>query len=784
MPYRLGVDLGTTYTAAAIARDGRVEPVSLGHSTAVPSVVFLADDGGVVIGRAAQLHAASDPSRVVREFKRRVGDPVPILVGGSPVPAEQLMARILEWVVAQVATAEGEPPRTLAVTHPANWGGYKRELLQHAIRAVPLQVDHLVPEPVAAATFYAARRELSLGTVVAVYDLGGGTFDAAVVRSEPEGFRIIGRPDGVERLGGIDFDHAVLRHVARAAGVELDALDPDPATDPALTLAVTRLRQECVAAKEALSTETEVAVPVILPDRYREVRLTRVELEAMIRPALHETLVALRRAIASAGLDLADVTAVLLVGGSSRIPLAAQLVTAELGRPVAVDARPKDATSLGAALLAEQAATAAAAVPLGPLAAALSPEATTPTGGPPCHAPLDPAPASSPAPAARLGPRPRRRRPVRAAVAAGIALVGVLAGALVLRPTTRGEAGGQADPELSGTGTTAADAPVDMPDPPTTPVAVGLSHACALAPGDGATAAAVACWGDDDRDQASPPGGQLDTIAAGYDFTCGIRFDRASEQEDGEGDDEGDDVPAGRLSCWGGGEMEPAARPAQQEFFAVSVSHHGCAIAAGEPAPDRAPSNDVPSGPVTCWGRDDQGQATVPESTELGGAPAPIGNEYSAISAGGHHTCGLNAVPGEGDLAVCWGDDLFGQASPPEQDPNTPKQLFSSISAGFRHTCGLHTDGTVTCWGDDTSGEASPPDEPFRAISTGGGFTCGIRTDGSVACWGSEDVLEEVPAGQFTSISSGDSSACGVRTDDTVVCWGIGPATDEAPPGA
>lgn len=355
MTYQLGVDLGTTFTAAAIARGGRVEPVTLGaNSVAVPSVVHL-DGDAFMVGDPAQRRAATDPLKVAREFKRRLGDPTPIMVGGAPMAADLLMARLLDWVVQQVTAAEGGPPDHLVVTHPANWRQYKLDLLDQAVRHVGLPPPQLLPEPVAAATFYASQRDLAPGSVVAVYDLGGGTFDAAVVRSTQEGFEIIGRPEGIERLGGIDFDHAVLRYASEVAGLDLEAMgDPGAgqADDPALIASMAQLRLECVNAKEALSAETDVSIPVMVPDRYTEVRLTRSELEAMIQPSLGESVVALRRAIQSAELTPDDVSAVLLVGGSSRIPLVGQLVAAELGRPIAVDARPKDAICLGAALSA------------------------------------------------------------------------------------------------------------------------------------------------------------------------------------------------------------------------------------------------------------------------------------------------------------------------------------------------------------------------------------------------------------------------------------------------
>src|SRR5690606_38849457 len=151
--------------------------------------------------------------------------------------------------------------------------------------------------------------------------------DPAAPTGDP-GPQIIGRPDGVERLGGIDFDHAVYRYVLAAIGLDLDHLDPE---DSRIASGLAQLREECVEAKEALSHETDVSIPVMLPQRHTEVRLTRSDFEAMVRPALDETLVALRRTVASAHLELEDVAAVLLVGGSSRIPLVGQLVASELG---------------------------------------------------------------------------------------------------------------------------------------------------------------------------------------------------------------------------------------------------------------------------------------------------------------------------------------------------------------------------------------------------------------------------------------------------------------------
>jgi len=358
--YALGVDLGTTYTAAATCRDGRTEIATLGsRSAAIPSVIHLHDDA-VLVGEAAERRASSEPDRVAREFKRRVGDTTPIFLGGSPYSAEALMSILLKWVVEQVSQREGSAPDRVAVSYPANWGPYKRELLDNAIRQANVENAITVTEPEAAAIHYSSTERVEAGDVVAIYDLGGGTFDAAVLRKTADGWETLGSPEGIERLGGIDFDAAVFAHVQRTVGDSLSELDED---DETAMSAVVRLRDECVQAKEALSSDTDASIPVLLPNLQTQVRLTRGEFEEMIRPQITSTIQALQRALAGAGVAADSVKAVLLVGGSSRIPLVAQMLTESLGRPVNIDAHPKHSIALGAALAAapEQRAAAAAA---------------------------------------------------------------------------------------------------------------------------------------------------------------------------------------------------------------------------------------------------------------------------------------------------------------------------------------------------------------------------------------------------------------------------------------
>jgi molecular chaperone DnaK len=202
-----------------------------------------------------------------------------------------------------------------------------------------------VTEPEAAAIHYASLERVEPGSVIAVYDLGGGTFDAALLRKTDGGWDVLGEPQGIERLGGVDFDEAVFQHVVAATGDAMTDLDP---SDEATRAALARLRRECVEAKEALSSDTDASIPVLLPNLQTGAHHPR-RVRADGAPALADTITTLSRAMRSAGIDRDDVDAVLLVGGSSRIPLVAELVSTEIGRPVAVDAHPKHLVAMGAA---------------------------------------------------------------------------------------------------------------------------------------------------------------------------------------------------------------------------------------------------------------------------------------------------------------------------------------------------------------------------------------------------------------------------------------------------
>jgi len=346
MGYRLGVDLGTTYTAAAVGNGQGPSMLGLGNrALQIPSVLFLQEDGQFLIGDAAERRGYIEPARVVREFKRRMGDPVPLLVAGTPFSPQSLSARLLAWVVAAATERMGSAPAEVVLTYPANWGAYKRELLDQVITMADVGPARTCPEPQAAAIQYAARAELDTGARVAVYDLGGGTFDVCVLEKTGAGFRILGSPEGIEHLGGVDFDEAVFQHVVAGLGPAVSELDLGSAEVKA---ALTRLRRDCIDAKEALSADVDTVIPVSLPDHSTSVRLTRSELENLIGPSLRDTVDATARALRTANTTSEQLTAIVLVGGSSRIPLVSHLLQSNFGTPTALDTHPKHDIALGA----------------------------------------------------------------------------------------------------------------------------------------------------------------------------------------------------------------------------------------------------------------------------------------------------------------------------------------------------------------------------------------------------------------------------------------------------
>ena len=407
----VGIDLGTSFTSAAICGPQGTRMVPLSPDVIVPSVAYPAPDGSVLTGPAA-LDAAADPARVARNFKRRLGDPTPLMLGGAQFTPTTLMTAQLRDVLTAVTRATGSPPGSIVLTCPAIWGPYRRDHFIEVAQLAGVTDYRLITEPEAAATHYSAERRLGDGEVVAVYDLGGGTFDTTILRMRAGGMEILGVPEGIEHMGGIDFDETVLAHVDDRLDGAISALD---LTDEASATAVATIRAMCVRAKEELSTEPDVRLTVPLPSGPREVTITRLELNDMIRPSVKLTTDALRRTISSAGVRPDDLSAVLLAGGSSRIPLVSQLVSQEFGKPVRVTLHPKFTVALGAAAVAAR-----PRVPVGPP----HPAATFPPTAPMALAPAAPLP---PQQRPMFAPHTPRKWLITTIAAAAVVVIGAVA---------------------------------------------------------------------------------------------------------------------------------------------------------------------------------------------------------------------------------------------------------------------------------------------------------------------------------------------------------------------
>jgi molecular chaperone DnaK (HSP70) len=356
MPYALGIDVGTGRTRAAVCRNTATGwsdpvPVPLGaRHPGVPTVVYLGADRSALVGDEAERQAGADPIRVARGFPDRVGDDVPLVLGGVPCTAHELTAVLIRWTVDRVAEREGGPAQSVVVTHPANWGGHRKSALHHELTRQGLADVTLLAEPIAVAEGYPGR--LEPGDLLATYGLGAGTATAAVVRRSPAGtFELLADAAGVEAVGGGHFDDAVVDCVRGEVGRALDDIDP---ADPQAWLAMARLRGMCTGAKEMLSTEAEVIVPVRLPAAPAEVRITRAAFEEIIRPAVTAGADLLPRTVKAAGVTAKDLAAVVLTGGSVRVPLVAGQVRASVQAKVITAAEPDVTVASGAAVAARR----------------------------------------------------------------------------------------------------------------------------------------------------------------------------------------------------------------------------------------------------------------------------------------------------------------------------------------------------------------------------------------------------------------------------------------------
>jgi hypothetical protein len=406
----LGIDLGTSNTVAFLRRDpgsGPVEPVLFDGAPLLPSAVFCNTDGALLVGRDALHSARTRPERFEGNPKRRIDEGSVLL--GQDVPVADLFAALLRRVAGEAERVAARPVVRSTISHPASWGAGRRGVLQQAAALASLGEVRLVPEPVAAAAYHARRHGLPPGRVVdlMVYDLGAGTFDVAIVRHSPGAPLQVLSSTGLDDTGGQDIDAAIvglLRARPATAGHPGWARLEHPTTVADQQLR-RQLWDDVRAAKEMLSraSSTDLYLPLLDTDDV----LTRDELEALAAPLLQRTINTVHGAIAGAPVALQPLSAVILVGGATRMPLVATMLHRALGIAPTVIEQPEVVVAAGCLDPMVTPSTLSVASPafpppvfLPPAPIVFGPVSVPPVSGPP----VSPSPVSPPYVASPMPP--------------------------------------------------------------------------------------------------------------------------------------------------------------------------------------------------------------------------------------------------------------------------------------------------------------------------------------------------------------------------------------------
>jgi molecular chaperone DnaK len=365
VPPVVGIDLGTTFSRAAYIENGRPAVVRDDTGTAlVPSVISFFEDGTVLVGSEARKRALSDPDHTIFSVKRLMGRTLADLQNELPLIPHQIVEREAEGgrkvlnvriagrehtpeelsalVLKEVRRRAGNPTKAV-ITVPAYFDDSQRQATRDAGRIAGLDVLRIVNEPTAAALAYGLDRKKA-GTV-AVYDLGGGTFDCSILTITDGVFKVLST-NGDTYLGGDDFDRAVMGVAAAEMGLDLSRRDPE---------LLQHLRDQAERTKIALSAAESAELALDLPERrirYHR-RFTRAEFESLIRPLVDRSLAKCRGALKDAGLTADKIDEVVLVGGSTRIPYVRRRVGEFFGRTPHTELNPDEVVALGAAVQAD-----------------------------------------------------------------------------------------------------------------------------------------------------------------------------------------------------------------------------------------------------------------------------------------------------------------------------------------------------------------------------------------------------------------------------------------------
>ncbi len=344
----IGIDLGTTNSEVAVVKDGRARILPVDGGEIMPSVVGLADDGALLVGHSARNQYALHPERTIRSVKRHMGEDTMLSIGATAYSPQEISALILRRLKHAAEEQLGETITKAVITVPAYFSDAQRQATRDAGALAGLEVARIINEPTAAALAY----EVEHGEAknILVYDLGGGTFDVSVVRLAKDVTEVLAS-HGNNHLGGDDFDARIVEHLV--ARLRDQGADP---TENAVAMA--RIGRVAEAAKIALSdapfanVEEEYLLEQDGKPVHLSLELDRGDYEEMIGPFIEETLDAVHTALEGAGLAIADLSEVLLVGGATRTPMIQQRLEELLGMQPRNELNPDLCVAAGAAIQA------------------------------------------------------------------------------------------------------------------------------------------------------------------------------------------------------------------------------------------------------------------------------------------------------------------------------------------------------------------------------------------------------------------------------------------------
>lgn len=347
----IGIDLGTTFSAAGMVQNGTPHIVPQGDERIIPSVVGVTPAGALLVGTPARNQFALYPEHTIKSIKRKMGQDVKVELGERSYSPQEISAIILRELKRNVEQQLGQTVTGAVITVPAFFSDAARQATREAGEIAGFTVERIINEPTAAALAYGLDRYTDR-QMVAVYDLGGGTFDVSVIELDA-GVVEVRASHGNTQLGGDDFDERLLNFLAERFIQDHEGHDPRQDRR-----ALARLTHAAEAAKITLSSQpfvrvreeyllTANGVPLHL-----DVEVSRLEFEDMIGDLLEGTLHSLDAALSDAGIQASDLDRILLVGGSTRIPLVWQMLREHTGLEPEIAINPDEAVALGAAVQA------------------------------------------------------------------------------------------------------------------------------------------------------------------------------------------------------------------------------------------------------------------------------------------------------------------------------------------------------------------------------------------------------------------------------------------------